>query len=275
MSKHKTCYFGILLFFLITYNYFPHITATNITIANDVRLLTNNTITKKIMGGDFVSIGAAPFMVNIRLDNRSMCGGTLLRKNCVLTAAHCVSGTPAFRFDVQAGATILWNRNKMAAVQSIFKPRQYRERTKNFDVAILRLDRPLTGQRVQLVKLGNTNVRPGLRVRVYGWGNRREDGEGAVALRAAVLRVMRRDNCNRKYRKSGDGNLSRTMFCAASAGINDSCEGDSGGPLMFRGRQYGIVSWGVGCGRPNFPGVYTSIRAVQPWINKIVAQHCQ
>ncbi|XP_054084382.1 trypsin-like [Zeugodacus cucurbitae] len=277
MTKLKCCELGILLplILLIQCNYIPHIAATNGTIAVDVLPLTNDTITKKIIGGDFVSILGAPFMVNLRLDNEFVCGGTLLRPNCVLTAAHCVIGTPAFRFDVQAGTTILSSPGQVANVESIFIPRQYSKATKNYDVAIMRLDRPLSGSRVQLVTLGSDNVRPGQRLRVYGWGRRREDGASAVALRAAVVRVIRRAECNRVYRQDDEGYLSRTMFCASAPGIKDSCSGDSGGPLMFRGRQYGIVSWGIGCGRTNFPGVYTSIRAVQPWINQIVAQHCQ
>lgn len=262
------------LIFLILCNNFRHITTTNITIADDARSLTNNTIIKKIIGGDFVSIRGAPFMVNLRLDNELVCGGTLLRQNCVLTAAHCVVGTPANRLDIQAGTTVLSNRGQIAAVQSIFMSRQYRKTTSHFDVAILRLRRPLRGLGVQLVTLGNDNLRPGQRARVYGWGKRNEDGKNAVALRAAVVRIIKRAQCNREYRQDGQGDLSRTMFCASSPGINDSCAGDSGGPLMFRGRQYGIVSWGIGCGRPNYPGVYTSIRAVRPWINRIVAQHC-
>ncbi|XP_011201810.2 trypsin alpha-3-like [Bactrocera dorsalis] len=275
MSNHKTCSFGILLIYLVLYNYFPHITATNITIADQVPSLTKSTITKKIIGGDFVALRGAPFMVNLRRDDEFICGGTLLRHNCVLTAAHCVVGTSASRLDIQAGSTLLSNSSQRSAVQSIFIPRQYRKKTNNFDVAILRLDTSLTGQRVQLVKLSNAFVRPGQRARVYGWGNRREDGRSAVGLRAAVVRVIRRSKCNREYRQDGEDDLSRTMFCASLPGINDSCAGDSGGPLMFRGRQYGIVSWGTGCGRANYPGVYTSIRAVQPWINRIVAQHCQ
>ncbi|CAD7004746.1 unnamed protein product [Ceratitis capitata] len=234
---------------------------------------TNATINRRIIGGDFVTIRGAPFIVNLRLDNEFMCGGSLLRPNCVLTAAHCVIGTPAYRFSVQGGTTILSKRGQLSAVRTVFIPPNYSKKTNNYDVAILRLARPMRGSRVQLVSLANDNLLPGQRLRVYGWGLRRERGESAEALRAATVRVIRRAKCNREYRQDGEGDLSRTMFCAAAEGL-DSCAGDSGGPLMHRGRQYGIVSWGVGCARPRFPGVYTSIKAVRPWINQIVSLYC-
>ncbi|KAF1379973.1 hypothetical protein PFLUV_G00181640 [Perca fluviatilis] len=75
--------------------------------------------------------------------------------------------------------------------------------------------------------------------------------------------------CNCDY---GVGRITNNMICAGlSAGGKDSCQGDSGGPLVSKqGSRWilgGIVSFGNGCAKPNFPGVYTRVSQYQSWIN--------
>lgn len=59
-------------------------------------------------------------------------------------------------------------------------------------------------------------------------------------------------------------------------GGNDTCKGDSGGPLMqsqlnsdgyLYWTQIGIVSWGIGCGKENTYGFYTHVQKLRSWID--------
>lgn len=79
------------------------------------------------------------------------------------------------------------------------------------------------------------------------------------------------------------GQITDNMMCAGyiSEGGKDACSGDSGGPLQTtfdeQPGQYqlaGIVSWGVGCARPQSPGVYTRVNQYLRWLGSNTPGGC-
>ena len=83
--------------------------------------------------------------------------------------------------------------------------------------------------------------------------------------------------CEANYQAAVPGSdITSNMFCAGEpAGGKDSCQGDSGG---FIGAakdggfvQLGVVSWGIGCARPELFGVYTRVGNYGDWVKKIMA----
>ena len=97
-------------------------------------------------------------------------------------------------------------------------------------------------------------------------------------LQVVKLPIMSNEKCRQMYAKAGfQKRVPSTAVCAGFAeGGKDSCEGDSGGPLMAWSDQHnawtvvGIVSNGIKCAEPNLPGVYTRVSEYIDWINKYV-----
>jgi trypsin len=58
------------------------------------------------------------------------------------------------------------------------------------------------------------------------------------------------------------------VYLCSPQGGKDSCEADSGGPLACNGQLCGIISFGYGCGEPDFPGVYAKIPKFVEWIEE-------
>ena len=73
---------------------------------------------------------------------------------------------------------------------------------------------------------------------------------------------------------SGTNPILDSMICAGlPEGGKDSCQGDSGGPFVCGEDVSGIVSWGVGCARPGYPGVYTQTSYFVDWIMETMASY--
>lgn len=80
---------------------------------------------------------------------------------------------------------------------------------------------------------------------------------------------MNQDVCANAY--LGVNPVTERMICAGNLeGGQDACQGDSGGPLVINGTLIGVTSWGKGCARPGFPGVFTRVPALRAWIDSVV-----
>lgn len=64
--------------------------------------------------------------------------------------------------------------------------------------------------------------------------------------------------------------ITETMICAAVLGSKDVCTFDSGGPLAYKKEVCGIVSFGIGCANRRYPGVYTDVKFVKPYIEQTI-----
>lgn len=216
----------------------------------------------EVVGGSIVEPGRFPWVVRLS----GGCGGSLISRRHVLTAAHCVPRVGRTRsIVVRAGASDIGaGRGVQRRSTWVRRAPGFRAAVRGDDWAVIRLDRPLDLPTVR--PAGSADDRGVFTV--LGWGAVREGGTLQRRLRAARVPFVSDERCGDRYRSAGYPFTGRKMICAGDLrhGGVDSCQGDSGGPLVRRdqaGRwvQVGIVSWGNGCGRPGFPGVYTQVSA--------------
>lgn len=230
--------------------------------------------TPRIVGGTAAPNHAYPFMAAIEYqsDGFQFCGGTLVAPNKVLTAGHCVETAEPIQVRLGTNNKSVDSGQVVKVVKQVPHPK-FDGNTLDYDVAVFTLesDVKLT-DKVNLVKLPERCksltcytglARPGLVLRVAGWGSTRKDGlNSSLALRQTDVPVVDNTTCD-----GAVGGVTPRMICAGFAeGGHDACSGDSGGPLFGyldgarTGVQAGIVSWGVGaCADPGYYGVYTRI----------------
>ncbi|XP_063866687.1 trypsin-1-like [Scylla paramamosain] len=239
----------------------------------------------KIVGGNFAEFNEYPWQVALLYKGHFYCGGTLISDRYVLTAAHCIRGVSIHNLRVTVGEHIrsfpIETRSKeYQPVYSIFHP-EFNKTTYNNDIGLLKLSHKINTymwfSRPACLPLPDTDYVGELGI-ATGWGRISEKGEPTDTLKEALVPIFPNAVCQAlRYRPY---EITDNMFCAGYInGGTDSCHGDSGGGLMWEGSDgkmdvVGVVSWGQGCGRHGYPGVYTRVTRYLDWIHHHTRDSC-
>lgn len=217
-------------------------------------------VPQPIVGGTPTTTAAYPFVMQVTdASGRQFCGGTLVAARKVVTAAHCVAGESASGVRVVGGRTYRDGADgTVSEVSGIWVHPGYTDPASGDDVAVLTLSTAMPYATAPYVSPTDTGVyAAGTTARVLGWGTTSESGGSSDQLRTATVPVVSDDGCASAY---GSDFVASDMVCAGySSGGTDTCQGDSGGPLLVGGVLAGITSWGNGCARAGYPGVYTRL----------------
>ncbi|XP_019387604.1 PREDICTED: granzyme A-like [Crocodylus porosus] len=229
-----------------------------------------------IIGGQDVIPHSKPFMALIK-DKKHYCGGSLIKKNWVLTAAHCQTKNA----EVILGAHSRLKKEKEKQRFKIAKRIPYPcfdSGNKENDLMLLQLKGKVKiNKAVKTTNLPNTgtDIKPGTRCQVIGWGTTNNQmNDMSDTLKQVNVTVIDRNTCNDKKHYNLQPEITKNMVCAGDVnGGKDSCSGDSGGPLICNGELKGITSFGKDgkCGAVQYPGVYTLLTASYiNWIKKTI-----
>ncbi|XP_057321992.1 testisin-like isoform X2 [Microplitis mediator] len=246
---------------------------------------SKQTAQRRIVGGDDAGFGSFPWQAYIRIGS-SRCGGTLVNRYHVVTAGHCVAKASARQVQVTLGDYVVNSATENLPAYT-FGVREIRvhpyfkftPQADRFDVAVLRLDRPVHYMpHISPICLPDKNEDF---LGQYGWAA----GWGALqagsrlrpkTLQSVDVPVIDNRVCERWHRSNGiNVVIYDEMMCAGyRGGGKDSCQGDSGGPLMLEktGRWYliGIVSAGYSCAQPGQPGIYHRVAKTVDWITYVI-----
>jgi trypsin len=230
----------------------------------------------RIVGGNLVqNVATYPWFVQGR-----GCAGTLIAADMVLTAAHCegspftnrvlVNSLTAYD-DIRAGRASMPDGAMAVQTESQTPHPDYNSNSEENDYMLVKLQAAVPNAQVVTLNFNAGFPLPNQELRVIGVGTTSQGGSVADFLREVDVDHISNSDCNSYY---GQGSINDdVMICAGVvAGGMDSCQGDSGGPLFdeVTRKQIGVVSWGYGCARPKFPGVYSRLSGAEEWIKGAV-----
>jgi trypsin len=250
------------------------------TLANaGVRAASTRPITGLIVGGEDATPGEFPFLVSVQTRTGShFCGGSLIDKRWVLTAAHCL--TPGEESSIQIVVGLHDRSNPagseaMNAVRIVNHPLYGNTSVDmDYDFSLVELESDAVHDPIALntssLEIPEDDQILAVPSITAGWGATREGGRLPNILQKVTVPLVSAKKCKKAY----PGQVTDRMICAGlDVGGKDSCQGDSGGPLLVRDNQdramlVGVVSWGEGCARPNKYGIYSKVDSVSDWITQ-------
>uniref|UniRef100_A0A8D1X4N3 Enteropeptidase n=1 Tax=Sus scrofa TaxID=9823 RepID=A0A8D1X4N3_PIG len=238
-------------------------------------------VSPKIVGGNDSREGAWPWVVALYYNGQLLCGASLVSRDWLVSAAHCVYGRnlEPSKWKAILGLHMTSNLTSPQIVtrlidEIVINP-HYNRRRKDSDIAMMHLEFKVNyTDYIQPICLPEENqvFPPGRICSIAGWGKVIYQGSPADILQEADVPLLSNEKCQQQM---PEYNITENMMCAGyEEGGIDSCQGDSGGPLMClennRWLLAGVTSFGYQCALPNRPGVYARVPKFTEWIQSFL-----
>ncbi|GAA6135373.1 hypothetical protein NBRC116188_21630 [Oceaniserpentilla sp. 4NH20-0058] len=234
-----------------------------------------DTLNGNIIGGSEAEMDY-PWLASIQKIDGHFCAGILIHENFLLTAAHCLYGIDKRDITVNLGGN-----NKDIGVEThqvdwIILHEKFQPETYKNDIALIKLHSKSALEVVQIWP--DIELKQNDKLTILGWGL--TNAEDAASLSSKLLEVdvsYQADSiCQDTYQIDDDEYWDYALCAGELLGGKDSCSGDSGGPIISQYQDVifliGLVSWGIGCGLPEYYGVYTEVGSYIGWVQSKINQ---
>jgi hypothetical protein len=236
---------------------------------------------ERIVGGNEVKRAFWPWMAALVKRNSPtlfsgfFCGGVLIHRQWLLTSAHCVHHYLPNEYTVALNVHDLrTDQGDIYQVRKHVIHPEFNSVNLDNDLALIQLKNASPNPVIESTL--SPSINEGSSGIVIGWGQLSEYGNFATTMQQVTVPIVSNVSCQLAFQKDPtDVQISSNVICAGeSEGGKDACYGDSGGPLIIhylnRWVLAGIVSWGHGCARPDYYGVYTRVSKYVDFIERNV-----
>ncbi|XP_058246866.1 transmembrane protease serine 9-like [Hemibagrus wyckioides] len=229
-----------------------------------------------IIGGREAKPHSRPYMVSVQINNMHTCGGVLIKKDYVLTAAHCVNETEypgKVKLEVVLGAHNISEKERQQQriqVQKFIKHPCYKRKENQNDIMLLKLEsKAKLNEVVEIIHLPKKNEKLPAKTEcsIAGWGRTSQNSGASDVLREVMLKVQDNSQCKKSWQHNFDID---NMICTAPDGKKAFCKGDSGSPLICGNEPQGLAAYTHYGNCLNYPEVYMKITYFLPWIKEII-----
>ncbi|CAC5399727.1 Chymotrypsin-like serine proteinase,Trypsin delta [Mytilus coruscus] len=237
---------------------------------------------KRIVGGQDTTINKHAWQVSLQRKSGTSwshsCGGSIIGEKWVVTAAHCVEGSPVSSLRIAAGSTT-WNSGGETRLLSSFTMHpDYDGFGDGFpnDIAVLELESalPFSSSIAKIEMADDEGDFAGDKCMITGWGLTNDEPGLPDVLQEVTMTVLSNTDCTDRWSTVTGADINGGHICIGNDQDSgkSACNGDSGGPMQceLQGTTYlaGATSWGIsGCG-VGYPSVYTRISFFRNWIRQ-------
>ncbi|XP_037732548.1 chymotrypsin-2 [Drosophila subpulchrella] len=222
----------------------------------------------RVAGGTTATEGKWPWITTIQnVYSYHLCGGMIIDKEWVLTAASCVAGLRARNILVVTGTSDWWDLYAAYyTVDQIHVHCNFDKPLYHNDIALLHLSSPIEFNDVttSITLADIDDLQEGEKLTFAGWGSTEAMGTYGRYLQESSGTYLPVEPCQEKLQNYDDVDLGHV--CVQMEAGKGACHGDTGGPLIDeQQRLVGIGNWGVPCGR-GYPDVYARAAFYNDWI---------